>query len=460
MTFKHDVYRVTMERKLLLAGVFVGINALTLCVFAHLPAKYEAVSYLLAQDDNPVEIGRERADSILRQDQFLNSEVQILQSQTVVHAAVSALKPEILYPNLASSQTSSLFGKAINWLRPESIEQQPIDVAYQKVASALSVRAEPRTNLIRISFVHGDPYIAAALTRVLVNSFFDLHAQLAANNGTTDFVEGQKQRYVLDSERASARISEFAQANSIFDMKEQQKLLLSRRSDLLSGLASTRSSVAEKEAEAHEFARQLANLKLTKLLAPVAAMALDAKPDETSPKTDPSTPFIHGDPPLLLVRVYQDTVQLLVRTNSEVVGFKSLGLQQEAEVATVEKELNALVGKEAKFYELQQDFDLARQNAAKFAEKAFEQDLDAALAMRKFSKLRVVEEASRPTRPIFPQPVPFLVFGLLLSTTVSGTLAFLLAYFNGSNHQLNQTNEPPDETASIVSQAPQGEWQF
>jgi succinoglycan biosynthesis transport protein ExoP len=423
------------------------------------PAKYEAVSYLLAQDDNPVEIGPERADSILRQDQFLNSEVQILQSQSVVHAAVSALKPEVLYPNLASSQTSSLFGKAISWLRPELIEQQPIDLAYENVVSALSVRAEPRTNLIRISFAHGDPDIAVAFTRALVNSFFDLHAQLAANKGTTDFVEGQKQRYILDSEHASANFGEFAQANSIFDIKEQQKLLLSRRSDLLSALAGTRGSAAEKEAEVRELARQLANLKLTKL-PPIATMALDAKPDEIAPKIDPSAPFTHGDPPLLLVRVYQDTVQLLVRTNSEVVGLKSLGVQQEAEVATVEKELNTLVGKEAKFYELQQDFDLARQNATKFAEKAVEQDLDTALAIRKVSKLRVVGEESRPTRPVFPRPVPFLAFGLLLSTTLSVALAFLLAYFKGSSRQLNQPNKSPHENAPIGSNAPQREWQF
>jgi uncharacterized protein involved in exopolysaccharide biosynthesis len=320
-----------------------------------------------------------------------------------------------------------------------------VDDAYERVQRSISVRVEPLTDLIRVSFRHKDPKIAAEFVGQVVNSFLSRHAELSSNLGAVSFVERQKTKYTQEFERASAEFGDFARQNGVYALDKQRDLLLNRRSNLLDSVASTHGLIAEKEAQARELAAQLTTMKLTGVSPQISALARGARQPQgrNGPKelqaqdeaTDTSVPFTSNDPPLLLVRVYQDTVQVLVRTNSELAGLRSLGTRQRAELDAVGEELRKLSEKETEFFRLKQDVDVASHSADLFARKAVEQEVDAALTDQKFSRLQVAQEATKPLRPVSPNRIAFLGGGILAGLLLMAATTFLVAFRRVRNQE-------------------------
>jgi uncharacterized protein involved in exopolysaccharide biosynthesis len=126
-----------------------------------------------------------------------------------------------------------------------------------------------------------------------------------------------------------------------------------------------------------------------------------------------------------MVRVYQDTVQTLVRLRSETAGFRALHEQQGRELAKVDEELRALTANEAKFESLKREVELAHRRVDLYAKKASEQQLEADLNANRFSSIRVVQAATMPLEPVFPKRHLLIPLALLVGV-IGGVGAAML----------------------------------
>lgn len=417
-----------------LLSAFVACNVAAWSVFTSITPTYESSSFLIAQADRRPQIGdSSQSQSILRQDQFLNTQAEIIQSETVLRDAIRLLGPERLYgasePPTSAVDLLNVASGAVNaWLKAPETPKDPVDQAYERAAKSIAVRVEPLTDLIRISFRHRDAKVAAEFVQQVVNSFLSRHSQLASNSGAVKFVETQKKRYSEEFERASVELSDYSRRNAVFSIEKQRDLLLGQRSNLLASLASTRGQVSEKGAEVRELTKQLTTLKLTNISPQIAALAKESQAlHGQSDQKDSTADVRNSDPPLLLVRVYQDTVQMLVRTNVDLAGLNSLSVRQQAELETIGRDLEALSAKETEYSRLKQNLDVASHSSELFARKAVEQDVDAAaLSAQQFSRLQVAQEATIPSRPSSPRAIVYLAGGILAGLFLISALLLLL----------------------------------
>lgn len=404
-----------------LLACIAACNVAAWTIFTSITPTYESSSFLIAQADRRPQVRDDyQSQSILRQDQFLNTQGEIIQSETVLRDAINRLGPETLYgasePPTSPADLLNVASSAVSaWLKTPESPKNPADRAYEKAAKAISVRVEPLTDIIRVSFRHRDPKLAAGFVQQVVNSFLSRHSQLASNSGAVTFVEAQKNHYSQQFERASAELSDFSRRNAVFSIDKQRDLLLSQQSNLLTALASTRGQIAEKEAQTQELSKQLTTLKLTNISPQIAALAKESQPAQSqSGQREATADIRNSDPPLLLVRVYQDTVQMLVRTNVDLTGLRSLRTRQQAELETIGRDLGALSEKETEYARLKQNVDVASHSSELFARKVVEQEVDAAtLSAQQFSRLQVAQEATIPLRPNSPRAIVYLAGGIL-----------------------------------------------
>jgi polysaccharide biosynthesis transport protein len=390
------------RRKLLVAITSVTIGAAGIVACFLITPVYEVTSIVSGQiGASPQSDATNRAAiSAAILEQRLNSLVQILQSEEVVRRAILSEGAATLFPQEAS-------GAAARGRSPE-------DAAYKAVNRALTVRVEPNTNLLRVAFRHTDPTLAVHFVRELVHEFIDRSLELENDSAAVGFFQRLEAKYDLALELASAAFSTFSSASSAFSIEEQRKLTLERGNSLKAALALTRGSIAERDSQIAALNTELLRIRPRAL----ESKQLGLSNSQTSPADAESydrqqQPF-SSDPPLLMVRVYQESVQTLVRLRSEVAGFRALEEQQGKELAKVEDELKVLAANEAKFERLKRDLELARQRVELYAKKVSEQQLEADLNANRFSSIRVVQAATMPLEPVFPKPHLLIPLALMI----------------------------------------------
>jgi uncharacterized protein involved in exopolysaccharide biosynthesis len=340
-------------------------------------------------------------------EQMLNSQAQILQSEEVVRRTIRSEGAATLFPEEAS--------------RAAARGRSPEDIAYKAITKSLTVRVEPNTNLVRVSFRHTNAKVAVSFVRDLVQNFVDRNLELESDSDAVGFFQKQKANYDLTLEHASAALKSFSDATNAFSIEQQLKLLLERRNSLKAGLAQSRGDIAERESQISALEGELLRIWPRALDSQQLGLPNSEKPSAGANRAQPFS----SDPPLLMVHVYQDSVQSLVRLRSEAAGFRALQEQQGTELAKVDEELRALTANEAKFESLKRELELAHRRVDLYAKKASEQQLEADLNANRFSSIRVVQAATMPLEPVFPQRHLLIPLALLVGV-IGGVGAVML----------------------------------
>ncbi len=288
---------------------------------------------------------------------------------------------------------------------------------------AVVVRPEAKASLIRIVFGHRDPTIAAQFTNALARSLINRQVELWSRPGAVDFFQVQRKRFEEDMRIASGELTAFIATNSTYSVIDQRELLLKRASEVGAGLATTRGSIAERIGQKQALADQLKRLKPV-AASPFVSNLVDALGTQDrdalgpQPKEDRS---ISNDPPLLLVKVYQDGLVQLMKVNSDLAGYNNLAFQQEKELRQIDEELASLSSKEAQFDKLKKAVEIASSNAETYSKRMVEEQISADLAKAKMSGLRLVQSAIVPVKPAFPK-LQLLMAGAI----IAGILAAIL----------------------------------
>ena len=262
---------------------------------------------------------------------FVNSQIELLTSEFVLRSAIRRVGETKLYPE---SQHSGIV-QITNGIKSE-------DRAYKLASRALKVRLEPRTSLIKVSFRHKDPGVAASFVNAVTESYLDAFRTLYTQAPAADFLRGEVDNLQRKVATAAAVLRAFETANHVYAIDEQRKLLLSRQSELATSLASVRTQLAQKREEIRVVEGQIEELK------PKAARASRAR-DQPAPESVP-LPFNRSlfadDPPLLLVKLYQDTTQQFLALKMSIAGLQAAEQAHAGELDGVAKDLETLAGLE------------------------------------------------------------------------------------------------------------------
>ena len=335
---------------------------------------------------------------------------RIAESEEVVSVAVEKVGLDRLTGG-AVDNTPSLFARLRHWLfsgrcgaktTPCGRSRPPVP----RIKRALSVRSEINSDVIRIAFTHRDPAVAAQFANAVAQAFVDRQSVLYSRAGAADFFSRQQQRFEDEARQMSDELGRFAARTSIYDADNQKQLLLKRLNDLEAALAVTRGNVSQKLGERAALAdelRKLAPVTRSQYVSSLVDMLGGDRSTGALRNPDPRPMDERAaDPPLLLVRVYQDSMVTLFKVNADLIGVQSLQRQQAEEVDKITAGLNKLTENEQEYTQLKRALDRVAYNANMYSKRTIDEQINAESRAARFSSVKVLQRATVPLRPVSP----------------------------------------------------------
>lgn len=279
-------------------------------------------------------------------------------------------------------------------------------------------RQEGRSDLLRITFRHADPSIAASYLNELANALVAAQSADVQMPGAQEFFQQQTKRLEQEAEIAAANLKSFSVEASIYSVDEQRQLLLKRASDLASVIATTRAGMEEKKGEKQAIADQLQVLRpvtnsrtVSRIVKTIGGQDPRKAAESAAKEPDPQTDEL---PPILLVKVYQDNMSSLMKVNADLNGSTAMLNQLATELENVNRELASLSAKEAEYGRLKRALTTSSAAAAHYANRILEEEISTEVAKKsQLSSLRVVQKAITPTAPVFPEAPQLVVLALV-----------------------------------------------
>jgi uncharacterized protein involved in exopolysaccharide biosynthesis len=424
---------------------------------ALVPRSYEATTHLIVHAGRAFENASvDRLSPVAAQERMIQSQIVIVGSEAVLRQALHRIGAITLFPELEPNLSRTF--AALQSLVQDNLPRWAFDFApstpamkatpatggfssedraYLAAKKATKIDAVPNTNIIRISFRHTDPRLTAVFVNEIAASYIARNFELARESSAGVFYQEQRQKYTEHYKREASAYSRYSSERQMFSVSDQRRLALERRSAIAGSLGQTRVVIAEKEAQIDATVKQLQVIKplanvpqIGQLLAD-SALGIEKTPKRSDRDGDSRNAAITKDPPLLLVKVYQELVQGLVRVNSELAGLKATEEKQKAELQAIDAELSVLGEREAEFDRLRFDMTQAKDLAEGYAKKAAMQQLDDDSSAAKITNIQIAQLATTPLEPVNPKPL--LV--MLLSALVGALLGIVIALLKASRAQ-------------------------
>lgn len=411
------ISRLVLRRKLVLITIFTGSMLLVIAAYLlKIPVFEASATLLVGQPD----INRSD-DAPFRSAEWANSQARIADSQPVIRAAIEKVGIERFGSNEAF--LSGLGAKLREFFNQKPIGDftkiQPIDVATAFVSRSLFVRVEPNTNFIRVSFRSTNPQLAVEMADAVSRAFVDRQIELNQVPGAADFFAAQKKKFDEEVQRVSRELDSFSSSQGLYAADEQRSLLLKRAADLSAALSTARASIAEKEGQRVAVSDHLRRLRQV-AQNPFVSELVDAlgspKNRIGSPREDRVSP---GDPPLITVRVYQDSLALLFKIDADLHGLSELQKSIAGDLDKINKDLTILSHKEGTFLTLRRELALASQNSETYSKRYVEEKLNSDVRNARISNVRIVQSAIFPSRSIAPNGWIYLAVGIFISSLLS-----------------------------------------
>lgn len=346
---------------------------------------------------------------------------RVAESEEVIAEAIEKVGLQSLVQDIVPNQVS-ISDRLRKLVFPSvvlpKIELSPIEAYLPGIKLALSVKGELNSDIIRIAFRNRDPVVAADFANAVAQTFVDRLLALQSRPGAADFFRRQRERFENDIKQASDELEKFSVSTGVYAAGDQRQLLLKRLNDLSTASALTRGSISDKTGQRQSLADQLRKLAPVARSPYVSALVDTLAVDHAAPGPRMGdTRAIDdraADPPLLLVKVYQESMVALFKVNSDLAGAQSMQKQQADEVANLTAELNTLSENEQKFARLKRAVELATLNSDLYSRRMVEEQINAESNAAKFSSIKVLQKAIVPLKPVFPNYVLAAVLAAML----------------------------------------------
>jgi capsular exopolysaccharide synthesis family protein len=323
--------------------------------------------------------------------------------------------------------------------------------ALSRFQDAVSVRRQGLTYIIEISVTSRDPAKAAKLANSIASTYIDLQLQskisrtLASRNIIQSQIS-QANNALIESERGFDRylsenldrIEQQSASPRIAQLRSEFERIRSER-ERVSGLA----QVVELSLNAGDIGALTANLQAD------AIRQLQQRQEELnaalSQATDGSQRAVNLRSELEQIKsqIVEEASRELTKLQQEVASFDERGntVRTEMRTAMLNSDLPPEVLTE--IYSLQQSSEIARSQYQNLLQRLRELDVQAQLQV---ADARVVNEASSPTSPSFPNKRLILAIAAVMALGLGGAVAVLRELFIGgftSEEQVEQVLRTP-----------------
>ena len=332
-------WRASWRHKLTFVLTALGVfGAIMLAILAIRPM-YEGATLLIGRQGS-----LEAAADLRRPVETTQALVQIAESEEVIVEAIKSVGLQEFAADAAQT-TTSIFERLQRQVFPAVAGPErsatAIDAILPRVKRRLSVKGEPNSDVVRIAYRHHDPVIAAKFANAMATALADRQVLLYSRPQAVDFFLKQQKQFEDETKKAAEELDKFSARSAIYAAYDQQQLLLKRFHELSTQLAVVRGTIAQKTGERQALADQLRKLSPV-ARSPYMSSLVDNLGGEgagASSRSKPPGLVDDKTPPLLLVRVYQDTMVALFKTNADLVGAEDLKKQQTQEITKLTAEL-------------------------------------------------------------------------------------------------------------------------
>ncbi len=226
-----------LRRKITVAAVFLPITATVVIGALLMPPSYTAHTSVIVKFGREfvyrAEVGDVTETSHYRLAEMINSEVEIVRSRDLSEQVILEMGMEAIYPDLLEDEKD---------LGPELL----LASAVERFQASVQVMDILESSVIRISFEHEDPRVAAQALNLLVERFKDKHLEVFSDP-KRGFITAQLKSFESRLAKSEDELEAFRQAHAIYSLPEQKTLLLNQRVLLDTEFNSAKFRIAELE---------------------------------------------------------------------------------------------------------------------------------------------------------------------------------------------------------------------
>lgn len=229
----NDVMFILFRHKwTILISTAIGLLAVA-GVYFLMPPSYESQAKLLVR----YVVERSAIDSVDSQprmaaENLINSEVEILTSRDLAASVVEDISPELLFPKTGGS------GAAIDAIR--------------KVQLGLTVSPLKGSNIILVSYKHGDPAMASRVLDDLVRRYLSKHLEVHRSLGAFDFVSQQSDKIKFQLSETEDELKRLKGKEGILSLVDSSASLNTELAQCVNDLHATETELMEQQAKVKE----------------------------------------------------------------------------------------------------------------------------------------------------------------------------------------------------------------
>jgi len=370
----------------------------------------------------------------LNQEEVVNSEIQILSNRDLIEKVLTTMKLESVYPKL---------------LEKPAPDVKPMEHAIAAFQKNLKVERIKKTTVLRVTFQHANPQIAAKAVNMLVEFSREKHLQVFSDPKSS-FLGMQLDVYEQKLQTSENNLQSFKQKTEVFSLDEQRRLLLSQRTDLDTALKNSLNTIQELNNKVLSLKGQIKALterksnytstERDKIIVETKAKLLDLQLKEQEllkkytennrlvvnvrseinminsfikeQERDISEKVRTGNP------VYQDTEALLIRAESDLHAQRGKAAVLKQQVAELDGKLRALDFTEKEMLKLKRDQSINEKSYQTYMEKVEAARIADDMNRLKLANISVIQNATIPIEPVRPKKA----LNLALALVVGGVL--------------------------------------
>lgn len=459
-----DVWRIIRKRKWLVILISALVTILITIEVHRTPSIYRAQSDIVVNKDAPTFV--QAKDQVIQIDESdnLNTNKIIIKSRPLLEDVVISLKLDQNPKFVESLQKKSfvdairdigyrLSGGAFGGRKEPAVSSIP--AARQERTQEESVRLQPYVNILksklnvetvpdsrvmRISFEHTDPEIAAAVVNSAAKNFMDsnFERKTAKFADTSNWLDRSTRELKAKVQEADQALAEYTRRNGIFSTEGKESLTTDKLTSLHSQATKAemdrmiKESLYEevKQGRVAQLPENFSDPKLTLLQADLQKLQVESS--QLTVTYGPENPRVAEIEQK--IKTYQNQIAESRRLLEEKLRADfERAVRDEGSVrrALDRAKAEAVQQNQAaiQFNILKEEVDTAKELYSGFLQKTKQADLQLA---EQHNNLRVIEPAEVPGSPVGPMRFRTILIGLLVSLVGGVGLALFLEYLDNT----------------------------
>ncbi len=198
----------------------------------------------------------------------IKTAIEVLSSRGVIEPVVRRLGPGIVLGKEPLSEESSrqrnavalAISRNIGWAIEQVRKIDPasdFERAVVQIERNLTIHAERKAEVIRVFYEADSPELAQHVVKAIVDEYTQMHPQLHATDGSTEFFEDQNRRLRSEFEDASNRLSREKTRTGLVSIPEQTRILEDQLGQIRSDMLATEKSLSRSRARGEDLLTQL-----------------------------------------------------------------------------------------------------------------------------------------------------------------------------------------------------------